>query len=974
MQALNHGICQKCFHKLSRLKRTSVRVHRRLYSSEWKSKDVRKQFLDFFCTKNSHEFVKSSSVIPGKNQGTYFTNAGMNQFKPIFLGTVPEGSDLARYRRVANSQKCVRVGGKHNDLDDVGRDLTHHTFFEMLGSWSFDDYFKKEACSMALTLLVDVYKLPLDRLYFTYFGGCAELGVQADLECREIWRELGVPEARILPFGMQDNFWDMGETGPCGPCTEIHFDHIGNRDASSLVNRDSPEVVEIWNLVFMQYNRLGPEKLVSLPHTHVDTGMGLERICAVLRGTMSNYDTDLFLPIFDVINKETGISVYKDRIGSSDVDNIDTAYRIIGDHARMATVCISDGLLPGRMDLEHRLRIVIYRALFQCHQLLKAKPGLLGTLVRPIAESLGDTYPDISTHENKVKEVLDMTEERYLQSHSEGRKNFEKLKKKNPDLTTLNGEYIKRLHDGYYGYKMSTELIEMIAPQYGLNIDIEDLHAYLEFQHGVPITPVEVQYPNFTAELLNNLASRDIPATDDSLKYEYTKSTEGIYEFPVIEGKIQCLVDDRNQLSKHASEGDKVGMILDKTQFYAEKGGQVGDKGLLKTQTGTVEVFDTQSSGDFVLHIGHVVQGHVEAGQEAALNINSEWRIGCTRNHTATHLVNSALRQVLGSDVTQSGSVVTCNKLTFDFSCWAQIKDEDIEKVDELVTSTIEEEVPVQRQLVPLKQALEIEGMVYLDNAVYPSHVYAVSVEGHSGNKSCISNELCGGTHVLNTGDIEDFCITSVQGQGSGTKSIVCLTAEPARQAKQTAEQVELLYRDLATSVKQDGELKHSTELQKQINTVLGTKVLPKLFKDKMMTKMAAIGMDINTALNKQAFRQLHEDLSARMSNEEDYIVHQFSMKVLPKLNKMMKSLKILKPLILVVETSNNTVAYIAFPKGREEERSEMVKMFCEAVFGRVTQSEDNYKVVSLKGKHTQIFLDWSYKLMESRKKDVVKS
>ncbi|XP_060573331.1 alanine--tRNA ligase, cytoplasmic-like [Ruditapes philippinarum] len=974
MQAFNHGICRNCFRKLAKLRLMcmSITSQKRLYSCEWKSKDVRKQFIDYFRQKNNHEFVKSSSVLPCKNAGTYFTNAGMNQFKPIFLGTVPEGSDLGRHKRVVNSQKCVRVGGKHNDLDDVGRDLTHHTFFEMLGSWSFGDYFKKEACSMAWTLLTEVYKLPLQQLYFTYFGGNSVLGISPDLQCKEIWLELGVPEAHILPFGMDDNFWDMGETGPCGPCTEIHFDHVGNRDASSLVNMDSPEVVEIWNLVFMQYNRLGPERLVPLPSTHVDTGMGLERICAVLRGTMSNYNTDLFLPIFDVIQKETNVAVYKDETGSSDADKINTAYRIIADHVRMATVCISDGLLPGKEDLEVKLRGVIYRALYQCHQIMKANPGLLGKLVNPVAESLGETYPEISTHAKKVKEVLDVTEDRYIQSLSDGRKNFLKLKKKNPNLTKLNVEYIKRLHDGYYGNIVSTEMIELIAPEYGLKIDVEDLKSYFEYRHGAHVTPTEVEYPCFTAELLNDLYNNNIPVTTDSHKYEYTKSAGGKYEFPVIEGRIECMVDDCNKLSKSVSERSTVAVIVDKTQFYAEKGGQVGDKGLIKTQTGMVQVYDTQSSHDYVLHIGHVIQGHVETSQPASLSLDSDWRVGCTRNHTATHLVNSALRQVIRSDVTQSGSTVTCNKLTFDFSCWGTFSDEDIQKVDKLVNRTIEEKIPVQRNLVPLKQALETRGMVYLDNVVYPSEVYAVTVEGQGREDSCVSKELCGGTHVFNTGDLEDFCITSVQGQTSGTKTIVCLTGEPARQAKQLAEQVECLYTDLTIKVKEEN-LKQCTELQKQINTVLGTDMLPKLFKDKMTNKIVAIGTHINTLYNKQAFIQLQQDLLVGMNNEEEYIIYNFNMKVLPKLNKMMKSQIILKPLMLVVETSNKTVAYVAFPKSQEEDRSEVVKMLCDDVNGSVTQSEENYQLVSLKGKHTQQCIDCCYKIMEGRRKDTIK-
>lgn len=960
-------LCCRCYSKLVLQKRLSSRFFstKLVTSTRWVSKDVRQQFLDFFCLKNGHTFVRSSSVIPPKGQGTYFTNAGMNQFKPIFLGTVPESSDLAEYRRVANSQKCVRVGGKHNDLEDVGHDLTHHTFFEMLGSWSFGDYFKKEACSMALELLTDVYKIPIDRLYFTYFGGCEELNLPPDLECKDIWKVLGVPAKHILPFGMKDNFWDMGDTGPCGPCTEIHYDHVGGRDASTLVNMGRPDVVEIWNLVFMQYNRLGPEKLIPLPNTHVDTGMGLERTCAVLNGTMSNYNTDLFLPIFDVIQKETSLPVYQDQTGPDDIHGIDTAYRVLGDHSRMATVCICDGLLPGRLDLEHRLRIVIYRALYQCHQILKARPGLLSKLVDPVIDTLGDAYPEISVHVNKVKDVLDTTEDRFLKSHLEGKKNLEKLKKKHPGLVILKGEEIKKLHDGYYGNPMSSEMLEMIAPQYGLHVDTSDLRAFEELQHGSPVIEAEVQYPYITAELINDLINRHIPTTDDSFKYSYSKTSDGTYKFPPLETKLLCLVNDSNRVVERVSEGDRVGILFDRTSFYSERGGQAGDKGVIKTKTGVVEVEDTQLDHDYVLHTGTVKEGYVKPGQHATLLVDNDHRFGCMRNHTATHLLNAALRCVLGASVTQSGSSVLANKLTFDFSCWAAVTDDNIRHVEELVSSAIAADIPVKRELVPLKEAVNQEGVVYLDNVIYPSQVYTVLVKDEKGKEAFSSHELCGGTHVLSTGDLEDFCIISLQGQASGTKSVVCLTGQLASQAKHTAYKVQKLYEELENSVNRGSNLDISTELQKQIYTILGSEVLPKLFKDEMMTKMAAIGTSINTALNKQAFRKLEQDLKERMDGSEYFIVHQFAVKVLPKLNKMMKGLHIKKPLILVVETSNNTVAYIAFPKGREEMQSEVVTNFCEAVFGRVTQSEEKYKTVSVKGKHVEKFCDWAHRLLE---------
>ncbi|KAK3095392.1 hypothetical protein FSP39_014156 [Pinctada imbricata] len=514
-----HTICSRCMRILHRTQRLK---------STWSSAEVRSTFLDYFCQKQDHLFVPSSSVIPKKGEGTYFTNAGMNQFKPIFLGSVDKNNPMASYRRVANSQKCVRVGGKHNDLEDVGKDLTHHTFFEMLGSWSFGDYFKKEACRMALELLTKEYKLSLDRLYITYFAGCESAGLLPDNETREIWLELGVPESRVLPFGMKDNFWDMGDTGPCGPCTEIHLSHRGNSDCSHLVNADSPEVVEIWNLVFMQYNRDISQKLLPLPSQHVDTGMGLERIVGVLQNTMSNYDTDLFMPLFNEIHKNSKYGPYRGRMGKADKNNTDKAYRIIADHIRMATVCIADGLLPDKSKLGHKLRSIIYRCIEQSF-ILKMDKKRLSSLVDPVSDILGDAYPEIPENESKIKQVLESCENGFWKRWGESQFSFRKFLRDRDSNKEFQVHEFLPLLDGAYGRKISIDMLESVARTFNVPLDSDQLHDLLAKRNAeVQPSPVPQSSNTISAALLQSLLSQNVPETEDVYKYSYT-SKDGVY-------------------------------------------------------------------------------------------------------------------------------------------------------------------------------------------------------------------------------------------------------------------------------------------------------------------------------------------------------------------------------------------------------------------------------------------------------------
>ncbi|KAK5867848.1 hypothetical protein PBY51_012306 [Eleginops maclovinus] len=539
---------------------------------------IREKFIDFFRG-YEHTYVHSSSTIPLDDPTLLFANAGMNQFKPIFLNTIDPSHPMAKLRRAANTQKCIRAGGKHNDLDDVGKDVYHHTFFEMLGSWSFGDYFKHLACKMALELLTKEFGIPIERLYVTYFGGDAAAGLEPDLECKQIWIDLGMEEARILPGSMKDNFWEMGDTGPCGPCSEMHYDRIGGRDASHLVNMDDPNVLEIWNLVFIQFNRESETELKPLPKKSIDTGMGLERLVSVLQNKMSNYDTDLFIPYFEAIQKGTGARPYTGKVGAEDTDGIDMAYRVLADHARTITIALSDGGRPDNTGRGYVLRRILRRAVRYSHEKLGAEKGFFASLVDVVVDSLGNAFPELKKDPEMVKDIINEEEVQFLKTLSRGRRILDRKIMSLGESKTIPGDTAWLLYDTY-GFPL--DLTSLIAEEKGMAVDTasfeeEKKAAQLKSQ-GKGAGDVDHMMLDIYA--IEELRNKNIPATDDSSKYKYTSEEDGNYNFEQASATVMALRCDR-AFCDEVTTGQECGVLLDSTSFYAEQGGQTFDEGYM---------------------------------------------------------------------------------------------------------------------------------------------------------------------------------------------------------------------------------------------------------------------------------------------------------------------------------------------------------------------------------------------------------
>mmetsp|Transcript_55150 Transcript_55150/g.179249 ORF Transcript_55150/g.179249 Transcript_55150/m.179249 type:complete len:1007 (-) Transcript_55150:148-3168(-) len=746
-------------------------------------KQVRDTFIEFFKSKK-HEFIGSAPVVPHNDPTLLFINAGMNQFKPIFVGQIDPGHPFAKLKRATNTQKCIRAGGKHNDLEDVGKDVYHHTFFEMLGNWSFGDYFKKEAIDWSWQLLTEVYHLDPARLYASYYGGDPKQpSVPIDEEAKRLW-ERYLPAERILPFGMKDNFWEMGDIGPCGPCSEIHYDRIGNRSGAHLVNADDPDLLEIWNIVFMEFERKTDGSLVPLPAQSVDTGMGLERITSVLLDVTSNYDTDLFSHIFKAIQDKTGARDYTGKVGAADTDHVDMAYRVIADHIRTLTIALTDGAVPSNEGRGYVLRRVLRRAVRYGREVLNGPPGFFHTLVDSVIETLGDAFPSLKSNTEDVKSIIKEEEEQFGRTLDKGSRQLKAFAKKG----NVTGEDAFLL---YTTYGFPADLTELMASELNVPVDMPGFEKKMaEFRESTKKKKTTSSQKDMVLKaqecdkLVNGLK---ITVTDDSAKYDWDTKGDGKEH----EAKILAIYDGKDFVQKCSSGTEVCGLVLDKTPLYAEQGGQTFDTASIKTASGVeFTVDDSQKYAGYVLHIGNVSgKGDMKVGDKVTVAVDFARRALVAKNHTATHILNFALRTVLGGKIDQKGSLVDECKLRFDFSHNKPIEIDEMRKIEEICNREIQKANTIHYREVALKKAEAINGLRAVFGEKYPDPVRVVSVGPSIDNLlndaktpwgMDASIEFCGGTHVANTSEIYKFVLLIEEGIAKGVRRIVAVTGPQA--------------------------------------------------------------------------------------------------------------------------------------------------------------------------------------------------
>ncbi|XP_037375714.1 alanine--tRNA ligase, mitochondrial [Talpa occidentalis] len=821
--------------------------------------DVRNAFLNFFRDRHGHRLVPSASVRPRGDPSLLFVNAGMNQFKPIFLGTVDPRSEMAGFRRIANSQKCVRAGGRHSDLEDVGRDLSHHTFFEMLGNWAFGgEYFKEEACSMAWELLTQVYGIPQDRLWVSYFGGDPKVGLDPDLESRDIWLSLGVPTSHVLSFGPQENFWEMGDTGPCGPCTEIHYDLAGGVG--------NPQLVELWNLVFMQHNREADGSLQPLPQRHVDTGMGLERLVAVLQGKCSTYDTDLFSPLLSAIHQGCGAPPYLGRVGAADEGRTDMAYRVVADHIRTLSVCIADGISPGMSGAPLVLRRILRRAVRFATEVLQAPPGFLGSLVPVVVEMLGDAYPELQKSSTQIANLVSENEAAFLASLQRGRRIIDRTVMRLGSSDLFPAEVAWSLSmSGNLGLPL--DLVELMLEEKGVQLDSAGLArlAQEEAQHRAQQTePVQEQGLKLDVHSLGELQRRGVPPTDDSPKYNYSLRPSGGYEFSTCEAQVLQLYTEDGTAVTSVGEGQRCGLLLDRTSFYAEQGGQTSDRGYL-VRVGQQDVLfpvaRAHVCGGFILH-EVVAPECLQVGDQVQLHVDEGWRLSCMEKHTATHLLNWALRQTLGPSTEQRGSHLGPERLRFDVATQAPLTPEQLQAVEGTVQQAVEQDEAVYMEEVALKLTAHVPGLRSLDE-IYPDPVRVVSVGVpvaqalNPASQAALqtSVELCCGTHLLRTGAIGDLVIIGERQLAKGTTRLLAVTGEQAQQAREVgqslAQEVEAAAERLSRGSRDVEEAHQLSKDMGRLTEAVDTAMMPQWQRRQLQATLKALQRRANTAIRK---------------------------------------------------------------------------------------------------------------------------
>ena len=749
-----------------------------------KSQEIRSKFLEFFKNKQ-HSIVPSAPMVLKDDPTLMFVNSGMAPFKEYFLGNAEPKNN-----RIADTQKCLRVSGKHNDLEEVGYDTYHHTLFEMLGNWSFGDYFKKEAIAWAWELLTEVLEIDKDILYVTVFEGDKEDDVAMDQEAYDFWKAF-VPEDRILMGNKKDNFWEMGEQGPCGPCSEIHVDirsaeEKAKIDGKSLVNMDHPQVVEIWNLVFIQYNRKANGSLENLPNKHIDTGMGFERLCMVLQGVQSNYDTDVFTPIIREIEAITNTEYGKD-------EKADVATRVIADHVRAVAFSIADGQLPSNTGAGYVIRRILRRAVRYGFTFLNKKEPFIYRLVDVLSKKMGTAFPELKSQKQLIENVIKEEEASFLRTLDQGLVLLNRIVEERKS-DTISGEKTFELYDTY-GFPI--DLTALILSEKGLKLDEEGFNEQLQKQKARSRAASEMSTEDWTI-LVDD-------ADQEFVGYDTLESQVKITRYRKVTSK---------------KEGELFQLVFNLTPFYAEGGGQVGDKGYLEDAHGdVVYILDTKKENNVIIHFAKNLPKHLKESFKAVVDAKQRYRTQC--NHTATHLLHQALREVLGEHVEQKGSAVNSKHLRFDFSHFSKLTIEELRDVENFVNSRIDGKLELQEgRNVPMQQAMD-EGAMALFGEKYGDAVRTIRFGQ--------SIELCGGTHVKNTADIWHFKIVSESAIASGIRRIEAITNDAVKDFYFENNRAYFEMRDLLNNTKEPVKALQSLQdenisLRKQIEALLKDK------------------------------------------------------------------------------------------------------------------------------------------------------
>ncbi len=753
-----------------------------MFAKTMTAKEIRQTFLDFFKDKG-HQIVPSAPMVVKNDPTLMFTNAGMNQFKDIFLGEA-----AARYARVADTQRCLRVSGKHNDLEEVGIDTYHHTMFEMLGNWSFGDYFKEEAIAWSWELLTSVYKIPVENIYVTVFEGDTQEGLPKDQEAYNFWKQ-HIAEDRILLGNKKDNFWEMGDTGPCGPCSEIHVDCRPEAekkaiDGKTLVNNDHPQVIEIWNNVFMQFNRLKDGSLQPLPATHVDTGMGLERLVRVLQQKTSNYDTDIFQPLIQLIADKSGLKYNSEATPESPDWGSAVAMRVMSDHIRAISFAIADGQLPSNTGAGYVIRRILRRAVRYAYTYLEFKEPFLNQLVPVLANQFDGVFPELKAQQDFVQKVVLEEENSFLRTLATGVQRFERYAS---GQKTIDGDFAFELYDTF-GFPI--DLTELMAREKGLSVDMEGFQKALEVQKNRSRAATAID----TGDWVSVHTGDEV----EFVGYDALECQSRILKYRKVSAKGK----------------EQFQLVLDCTPFYAESGGQVGDTGVLVNGASETLITDTKKENGLIVHFTDELPADLKVTFTA--RVDAAKRKETAGNHSATHLLHAALKQVLGSHVNQKGSLVNDEYLRFDFSHFAKVSDEELAQIESIVNQKIRENIFLKEERnVPYQQALD-SGVTALFGEKYGDFVRVITFD------DAFSKELCGGIHVKATGQIGYFKIISESAVAAGVRRIEAISGAAAETYIREQDQ---LIQQLRNALKNPKDLLNAVEQVMDENSSLKKEV-----------------------------------------------------------------------------------------------------------------------------------------------------